>query len=219
MVAQRDTYPGLGRYPTAAWEPGVVFADTIRLHIPETAYVPDEGYLQAGLYLPGGPRLTTPDGRDALRLETVEVQAPEGKVPNPLDVNFGDQAALVGYTLDRRIARPGETIYLTLYWQALAPMEEDYMVFAHVLGVENQVWANSDGAPAEGAAPTSRWQPGETIEDVRELTLGETTPPDFYDIEVGMHVHQGDRLPVIAEDGHWLGQQILLSKIQVVGDE
>jgi 4-amino-4-deoxy-L-arabinose transferase-like glycosyltransferase len=219
MVAQRDTYPGLGRYPTTAWEPGVTFADTYRVHVPETAYAPDVGYIQVGLYLPDGPRLTTPDGRDALRLETVEVCPLEGELPNPLDVNFGDQVALVGYTLDRRMVHPGDTIRLTLYWQALAAMEIDYAVFAHVLGVENQVWANSDGMPAGGTESTRHWQPGQVIEDVHELTVGQTTPPDFYDIEVGLHALEGDRLPVIAEDGRWLGKQTLLSKIRVVDDE
>jgi len=219
MVAQRDTYPGLGRYPTTAWEPGVTFADTYRVHVPETAYAPDVGYVQVGLYLPDGPRLTTPDGRDALRLGTVEVCRLEGEFPNPLNVNFGDQVALVGYTLDRRMAHPGDTIRLTLYWRALAAMEIDYAVFAHVLGVENQVWANSDGLPAGGTESTRHWQPGQVIEDVHELTVGQTTPPDFYDIEVGLHALGGDRLPVIAEDGRWLGKQTLLSKIRVVDDE
>ena len=219
MVAQRDTYPGLGRYPTTAWDPGVVFADTVRVVVPETAYAPDAGHVQVGLYLPDGPRLITPDGRDAFRLAPVEIWPREGAVPNPLDVNFGDQAALIGYTLDRRLVRPGETIRLTLYWRPLVPMETDYSVFAHVLGVENQVWANSDGQPAGGAAPTSQWQPGQVIEDVRELKVGLTTPPDFYDVEVGMHAPQGDRLRVIAQDGRWLGKQVLLSKIRVLDDE
>jgi 4-amino-4-deoxy-L-arabinose transferase-like glycosyltransferase len=219
MVAQRDTYPGLGRYPTSAWAPGVAFADTVRVHIPETAYAPDTGYLQVGLYLPDGPRLITSDGRDALPLEAVEVRPWAGELPNPLDVNFGDQAALVGYTLDRRVAQPGETIRLTLYWRASAPMETDYRVFAHVLGVEDQVWANSDGQPAGGASPTSQWRPGQVVEDVHELTVGLTTPPDFYDVEVGVVAPGGSRLPVIAEDGHWLGKRVLLSKVRVVSDE
>jgi len=225
MVAQRDTYPGLGRYPTTVWEPGVAFADTYRVHIPETAYAPDLGYIQVGIYLPGGQRLATPDGQDALRLMTVEIRPRPtpllsplegGGVPNPLDANFGDQAALAGYTLDRRVVRPGETIRLTLYWRALAPMETDYRVFAHVLGIENQVWANSDSQPAGGAAPTSHWQPGQIVEDVRDLTVGLTTPPDFYDIEVGLYAPGEGRLPVIAEDGHWLDSRVLLSKIRVV---
>jgi len=219
MIAQRDTYPGLGRYPTDAWQPGVVFADTYRVHVPETAYAPDAGYVQVGIYLPDGPRLVTADGRDALRLENVEIRPRPGEIPNPLEANFGDQAMLVGYTLDRRVVRPGETVRLRLYWRALVPMETDYRVFAHVLGVENQVWANSDSYPAGGSAPTSQWEPGQIVEDVRDLTIGLTTPPDFYDIEVGMYVPDQGRLPVIAEDGHWLDKRLLLSKIRVVSDE
>ena len=216
IVAQRDTYPGLGRYPTTTWEPNVVFADTYRLHVPETAYTPDAGYVQVGLYLPDGPRLITPDGRDALRLATVEIHPRPGDFPNPVNANFGDQAMLVGYTLDQRVARPGETIRLTLYWQALAPIETDYRVFAHVLGTENQVWANSDIPPV---IPTSQWQPGQTIEDIHDLVVGLTAPPDFYDIEIGIYEPGKSRLPVIAEDGSWLGKRILLSKIWVISDE
>ncbi len=219
MVAQRDTYPGLGRYPTTVWEPGVAFADTYRVHVPETAYAPDVGYVQVGMYLPDGPRLTTPDGRDALYLATVEIRPRAGEFPNPLNVNFGNRAALVGYTLDRRVVRPGDAIRLTLYWRALAPMETDYGVFAHVLGVEDQVWANSDSQPAGGAAPTSQWHSGQVVEDTHELTVGLTTPPDFYDIEIGLYVPGRDRLPVVAEDGHWLDNRVLLSEVRVVRDE
>lgn len=218
MAAQRDTYPGLGRYPTTAWEPGVAFADTYRVHVAETAYTPDSGYVQVGMYLPDGPRLTTPDGRDALRLATVQIVPQPGEVPNPLNVNFGDRFALVGYTLDRRVARPGETIRLTLYWQASVPIEMDYKCFVNILGVENQVWARSDGQLADGTALTSHWEPGRIVEDVRDLTVGLTTPPNFYDIEVGLYAPGigGDRLPVIAEDRNWLGNRVLLNKIRVM---
>ena len=212
IVAQCDTHPGLGSYPATAWQPGVAFADTYRLHLPETAYAPDEGYIQVGLYLPGGPRLLTPDGHNALRLAEVEIQPRPGEFPNPVDVNFDGQIMLTGYELDRRVACPGETIRLTLYWRPLASIDENYRVFAHVLGVQDQVWANSDSPLASDAVPT-----GQIIEDVRDLTVGLTTPPGFYDIEVGLHTG-GDRLPVVAEDGHWLGGRVLLSKIRVVSE-
>lgn len=218
MVAQRDTYPGLGRYTTNVWQPDVIFADTYRVHVPETAYAPDTGYIQVGLYLPDGPRLITSDGHDALRLETVKIQPRPGEFSNPVEANFGNQAILAGYTLDRRVVRPGETIHLALYWRALAPIEVDYRIFAHVLGVENQVWANSDGWPGRGNAPTSQWKEGQVVEDIRDLTVGLTIPPGFYDIEVGMYIPEGERLPVMAEDGHWLGDRVMLSKIRVVGE-
>ncbi len=216
MIAQRDTYPGLGRYPTTVWRPGVAFADTYRVRIPETAYTPDSGYIQVGLYLPGGARLTTPDGRDAIRLSPVAIRPRPGEFPNPLDANFGNRIALIGYTLDRRVARPGETIHLTLYWKALAPLQTDYTVFAHVLGVPDQVWSWSDGWPVEGRSPTSLWSPGDVIEDVRALTIGQTTPPGFYDIEVGLYTVEEGRLPLLADEGHWLGDRVLLGKIRVV---
>jgi hypothetical protein len=219
MVTQCDTHPGLGRYPTTTWEPGVAFADTYRLHIPETAYAPDIAHIQIGIYLPDGPRLVTPDGRDALYLATIAIHSLPGEYPNPLNVNFGDKIALVGYKLDQRMAQPGDKIHLTLYWQALAPMEKNYNVFAQVLGVEDQVWARSDGWPVDGLSPTSHWETGDVIKDVRVLTVGLTTPPDFYDIEVGLYARGPKRLPIIAEDGHRLGSRVLLSKIRVVDDE
>jgi len=218
MVAQRDTHPGLGRYPTTAWEPGVAFADTYRLRVPETAYTPDTGYVQVGFYLPGGPRLVMPDGRSALRLTTVAVRPRPGEFPNSVSVNFDGRIALVGYDLDRRMVQPGETIHLTLYWRALASLEDNLTVFAHVRGGENQVWASHDSRPAGGSALTSQWQPGQVFEDVRDLPVGETTPPAFYDIEVGLYDSGGERLPIVTDEGHQLNNRVLLSTIRVANE-
>ena len=218
IVAQRDTFPGLGRYPTTAWDPGVAFADTYRVHIPATAYSPDRGYIQVGMYLPGGARLVASDGRDAIRLATVEVAEIAGDQPNPMFVNFDDRVALVGYSLDSRVARPGETVQLTLYWQSLSEMDTDYSVFAHVLGAENQIWARSDGWPARGRAPTTGWEVGQVVEDVRDLSLDASTPPYLYDIEVGVYEPGASPLPVLAKDGHWLDQRAVLCQIRVTED-
>jgi hypothetical protein len=214
MVAQRDTFPGLGRYPTTAWTPGAAFVDTYRVHIPETAYAPDTGHIQVGLYRPNGPRLTTRDGRDAVRLATVEIQSHAKRYPNPVNVNFGNKLALVGYTLEPRAAQPGDTIHLTLYWRALTPMENDYKVFAHILGVENQIWGGSDSLLIDDGRRTSAWEPGHVVKETREMEVGLTTPPDFYDIEIGLY-KPGDRLKVLGENGQKKGNRLLLIKIRV----
>jgi hypothetical protein len=219
MIAQRDTYPGLGRYPTTAWDPGTVFADTYRVHIPEAAYAPDEGYVQVGLYYPDGPRLKTEDGRDAVRLARITVRPRSGDVPNPLHVNFADKLALIGYTLDRRVTRPGETIRLTLYWRALNPMDVNYKLFVHVLGKDHQIWANSDSPLTDRAVCTNRWEPGTTVEEVRELNIVEATPPDFYDIELGLHASGQGRLQILAEDGRQVSSRLMLTTIRVLDHE
>lgn len=215
MIAQRDSYPGLGRYPSTAWDPGVAFADTYRVRIPEASYAPDEGYVQVGLYEQEGPRLRTDDGRDAVRLARIAVRPRPGDVPNPINVNFGDKLALVGYALDRRVAQPGDTIRLTLYWRALRSMSVNYNLFVHVLGEDNQIWANTDGPLTDRAVCTNRWVPGTLVEETRELRLVDATPSDFYDIELGLHASGRGRLRILAEDGRELDSRLLLTKIRV----
>jgi len=216
-MAQKDTHPGLGRFPTSRWRVGDAIADTYRLPVPETAYAPSAGPLEVGLYLPEtGQRLPTSDGASNVRFASVTVRPREGALPNPVRLNFGGKIALVGYDFDRRTSAPGDTLRLTLYWEALAPMEESYTVFAHVLGEGTQMWANGDGVPVNGRAPTSTWQPGQVVEDAHDLTIGATTPPGVYDVEVGLYLLKtGKRLRLLADDGFPLDTRVFLSKIRV----
>jgi len=51
MAAQRDSYPGLGRYPTRRWQPGEIIEDTYPVRIPATARAPAQLRVLAGMYL------------------------------------------------------------------------------------------------------------------------------------------------------------------------
>ena len=224
VIAQRDTYPGLGTYPTRLWRVGDAFADRYVLTLPPTVFAPCTGRFEVGLYdFASGERLlaTGPDGQplgDNVRFHQIAVLPREDSpLPNPVHFNFEGRIALVGYDLDRRTARPGETIHLTLYWRALAGMEEDYTVFTHVLGEEDRLWAQVDSQPQRGAAPTSSWQVGQVAEDHYDLTIKPDTPPDVYDIEVGLYLAAtGRRLGVLDEGGRLLDNRVLLSKVRVV---
>lgn len=217
VVAQKDTHPGLGRFPTSRWRAGDTLADTYRLQVPETAYAPSTGLLEVGFYLPEtGQRLPTGTGDDNVRFGTVIVHPHEGTLPNPVRFNFGDKIALVGYKMDTRTVRPGETLTLTLYWEALAEMEENYSVFAYIRGEAPGIWARKDSWPVEGLAPTAVWRVGQQVVDPYSLTLDVHTPPGVYDVEVGLYLSQtGERLPLLAEDGFPLDKQVVLSKIRV----
>jgi hypothetical protein len=219
LIAQRDTYPGLGRYPTTTWDPGTVFADTYRVQIPDTAYAPDRGYVHVGLYRPHGRRLLVGEGRDVVRLTRIMVDPRPGEVPNPVEINFENRILLRGYELDPRVAELGETVRLTLYWEPLTSIEEDYNVFAHVLGEENQIWANSDSPLTDDGVRTSHWRAGVLVKEVRDLNLSEGTPPDFYDIELGLRAPGDGRLKILAEDGRKLGSRTLLTTLRVVRND
>jgi len=223
IVAQRDMYPGQGLYPTSLWSTGDVVANRYVLILPDTAFAPNQTQLEVGLYdFATGERLLAygPKGEllgDNARFHEIKIlPRDEAGVPNPVNFNFGNRIALIGYDMDRRCASPGETIHLTLYWQGLADMKEDYSVFTHVLGEENRIWAQKDSWPQSGNAPTSTWDPDQTIEDEYELTVNHETPADVYDVEIGLYLAKtGDRLRIIGEGGRLLDDRVLLSKVRV----
>jgi hypothetical protein len=223
IVAQRDMYPGQGLYPTSLWAVGDTIADRYVLILPETAFTPNQAQLEVGLYdFVTGERLMAygPNGEllgDNARFQEINVLAlAEGGIPNPMHVNFIDQIALVGYDLDPRKVEAGKDISLALYWQALAKMQEDYVVFVHLLLGTDQIWARVDSQPLDGAVPTSTWQAGWIIEDRYELTTGQDTPPGAYEIEVGLYLPQaGKRLYILGSDGRLVGDRVLLSKVRV----
>jgi 4-amino-4-deoxy-L-arabinose transferase-like glycosyltransferase len=219
VVAQRDTYPGLGRYPTTAWAPGNVFADTYRIWLPDSAYAPNTLSVKVGLYRSEAGRLLTPDGRDALELGTVVLEPrPDGRFPNPTRINLNNDAALVGYELGPRAVRPGETIELTLYWEPLRPITENYSTFVQALSPPANVVGKADGWAGGGLSPTRTWHPGEAVIDKYVLPIAADAPPGIYDIVVGMIGSQGN-LPVVADDGHWLDDRIWLSRIRVAAPD
>jgi len=218
IVAQRDRYPGMGALATTLMHPGQTFADGYVIPLPAVTYSPAAAQIEVGLYdLNTGERLPLVAGGDALALAPLDIRARPGKIPNALRQNFDNQIQLTGYDLSRRVLHPGETLHLTLYWQALAPIPKNYSVFAHVRGEGETLWAGQDSWPEKGAAPTSTWKIGQVITDTYDLTLQPNTPPEMYDVEVGLYDSHLRRLQLIADDGRPLDADFLfLSKVRVV---
>jgi hypothetical protein len=224
ILAQRNTFPGLGSFPTTLWQVGDAIADTYTLVLPETTYAPSSAQLEVGLFdFATGERLLVygPDGEpvsDNVRFHEIKVlPKSETGPPNPMHINFGGKIALVGYEMDRRKAAPGEAIHLTLYWQGLAEMKDNYTVFVHLLREGDQIWAGADRQPQGGAAPTSTWSRGQIVVDEYELVIAPDAPPDVYEIEVGLYLADtGDRLDILNQDGRPMDNRVLLSKARIV---
>jgi hypothetical protein len=49
-----------------------------------------------------------------------------------VDINYDNKMKLLGYDLVPDRVRPGEAATLTLYWQSLAAMDQDYSIGIHV---------------------------------------------------------------------------------------
>jgi hypothetical protein len=93
---------------------------------------------------------------------------------------------------------------VTLYWQALAPLPDDYTVFLQLLGPEGQVIAQQDKAPLDGNALTSTWTPGEVISDTFTLTLPQSLPAGTYRLISGFYLLDTDRRLAVTEGGDFV---------------
>jgi 4-amino-4-deoxy-L-arabinose transferase-like glycosyltransferase len=131
-------------------------------------------------------------------------------------LRFGESIRLLGHKLDRHRAQPGEEIRVTLCWESLASMEEDFAYFVHFLGPEESIVGARTTHPGLGRYPTSRWSPGDRFCDLLDVPVELRTPaPAVYDVEVGWHKPDGEeRLPAYGADGSPL-EWVLLSQIKV----
>ena len=136
-------------------------------------------------------------------------------VSRPLQVRFGDEIALVGYDLEPPTAVPGETIYLTLYWQALRQPDRPYTVFTHLLDPRGELRGQQDNMPVRGNLPTTCWQPGEYVVDEYDIAVAAAAPPGQYWVEVGLYwLQTGERLSV-SGPRTTLPDRVLLGPLQV----
>jgi hypothetical protein len=126
--------------------------------------------------------------------------------------------ALVGYALDRRIARVGEEVTLTLYWRGLRQMSVDHTVSTQLVDAGQRKAAQQDGWPQEGTAPTSLWTTGETVVDVRKLAVFPDAVPGAYGVQVVVYDLDGgeiSRLPIIPAGGEMLRDHVVLTQMRV----
>lgn len=223
---QLAAYPGHGNYATSVWKEGDIIKDSFEVRVHRTFPAPGMARIYVALYTyPEEEHLALldahgePTGDAAIfgRISVAPAQSPEYAIEHPLYYNLGDRMALVGYEIEEGMLGAG-CLHLTLYWQALADMEEDYTVFVHVVDEEEETLMQDDGHPRNGYYPTSFWHKGEIIEDEYYLCLPRNMGSGTYDILVGVYLLQTmQRLPTFdAEGDRVLHDQILLRELEIV---
>ena len=162
-----------------------------------------------------------PRARGGLALGTVNVQAPQRTladpvVSQPLRARFGSFAQLVGYDLPSRSLSPGEVVTLTLFWQALSTPDRSYTVFTHLLDAQERVRGQRDQIPVGGERPTTSWVAGEYLVDRYELQVAPDAEPGEYVLELGLYDAQtGARLTAYDDAGGAMGNRVVIPGIVV----
>ncbi|MGC9400107.1 MAG: ArnT family glycosyltransferase [Anaerolineae bacterium] len=197
-------WPGRGNLPTSAWPVGRIFRDRYRIPLPEGDFVTQAWDVHLAFFDLGTRKrlpVTHAGGSagDAAPLATLRVPgAPptcdEMEALTP-PVYFGAAVALTHATVT-----PGVNGWeVTLCWESVAPLAEDYTVFVHAYAAAGALLGTGDGPPMGQAFPTRLWQPGDRILDTHVITASEDGAPAY--IAVGFyHPQSGERLPATRED-------------------
>ena len=241
-------------YPSAQWRPGEVILYRLQLAIAPGAPPGDYG-LDVGVFSPAinarlpvlndaGQMAGTVVSAGPIQVASADAAPDERPViQQPQEVRLGDDLLFLGADRDRSDLLPGQTLALTLYWQALRSLEEGTLVSVELAGAGEDVplWR---GHPVQGRYPFHRWQHGEFIRDRYALRLPLDTPAGDLDLRLSLldargqpiatgagetaislgtiHVRASDRLwapPVFAHPvGARLGSAIELLGYDLVGD-
>jgi len=176
-------------YTFVQWQPGDIIEDRYALRLPrETATG------QYVLALSVGDALIATLGSVEVQSVTRTFAPPE--IRYPFEADFGARIRLLGY--DVGTLRAGQPLTVTLYWQSLAELDEDYLVFVHVLDETGAIVTQVDEGPQQGSYPTSLWMAGEVVVDHHALAMPDDIPArSDYHLRVGFYRQEnGDYLAV-----------------------
>jgi 4-amino-4-deoxy-L-arabinose transferase-like glycosyltransferase len=147
------------------------------------------------------------------RSATVEryVQGPSPE--HPLDLVLGGKLRLLGYDISATRLAPGETLAVSLYWQALAPMDVRYRAFVHI--ESDRMWGQHDDDPV-CRVRTDEWRPPQSGMGQFRVTLDPGTPPGSYPVTVGVYnPDDWGRLEIVDPQGESRGDVLELTTIRV----
>ncbi len=147
------------------------------------------------------------------------LETPIGESPAQHKVRFyvGEFAEMIGYDINGRTFRPGDTVELTVYWYPTQRYDINYHSFAHIFDWGPPV-AQQDKLHPAGMAVKEWWTPDGYIFDRYRITLPPDLPAGEYGLRVGLYTCEtrppgdcgnGDRPVIITEDGERIEDDVI----------
>jgi hypothetical protein len=133
--------------------------------------------------------------------DSILTEIPKGEELIPIGANFDDKIELVGYSVNKHRAKPGEALALVIYWKCLAQVTGDFKIFVHL--DSSRARKTYDHYAVNGLHVTSNWQVGEVIKDEMALQVDQTFPEGpaklwigFFEAKVWKEEKKNVRMPV-----------------------
>ncbi len=97
-----------------------------------------------------------------------------------------------------RVVSIGDKLTVTLIWSTDDVLQNDYVVFVHLLDSEGNLLASHDGLPAAGQRSTTTWTTNETVLDVHKFQVPTVSINGQARIVAGLYTQEnGERLNLV----------------------
>ena len=152
---------------------------------------------------------------------TIQTQKRQFDMPfimNPIEANFANHLMLLGYELPEQVVKLGDSLSLTLHWQASQYIGADLIFFVHLIGPDGQRWAGQD-RKAQDLYSTMLWAPQEIVSDSFTLEIDPNIPSGTYQLLVGVYLPMGNTavsLPLVEQGQFAEISHVNLREIQVI---
>jgi hypothetical protein len=173
-----------GGYAFKNWLPGTIVEDRYALRLPRE--------MADGTRILQFSIIDSANDKETIELTALEVLPVTRAFTPPdlkftTDAEFGSSVRLLGYNLDTNPV--GETVDATLYWQSVEPIDQDYVVFFHLVDpASGKIVSQVDEQPLRGERPTSTWVRGEIIADTHSLDVPGLRPGNRYIMRTGLYI-------------------------------
>ncbi|MHB9031521.1 MAG: glycosyltransferase family 39 protein [Anaerolineae bacterium] len=224
VLANRNMLLGGGSHTTPYWVPGEVISQTYRLRVSPFALNPSSAELIVGLYqlYQDNRRLKAYKAGDialgdAYTIENIGIAAdPQGEIYNSVHLELENGITLVGYNLERNTFSPGDTVHVTLFWKARAPVYHDYATFVQALDPAGSARGQLHKHLDASEPGTSTWQVGQISREDYNFTLAADSPAGMYALDIGMYLPEtAANVRVLNQDGSPGDNHIILAHLKV----
>jgi hypothetical protein len=97
-----------------------------------------------------------------------------------------------------RVVSIGDKLAVTLIWSTKDILQNDYVVFVHLLDSTGNLLTSHDGIPAAGLRPTTTWTTSETVLDVHKFQMPTVSIDGKVRLVTGMYTQEnGERLNLV----------------------
>lgn len=141
----------------------------------------------------------------------------------PVYVTFGSPAQpalvqLLGYEEWPTAVAADQPLPITLYWQALAALDKEYLVGLTLLDENGVRWSDPslrDDRWSRAAPPTTAWPAGKYVRTALLLDMLSGTPPGAYTLQLSLFDRETFTPLTVYAEGQPIGPYLTLGQIEV----